>query len=75
MAQLGPCICCKRKVSDEAENCPSCGQPTPFDYSQLSLAELRGCGPANRILVIKKIRERTGWDIQQAKAFLDGGRN
>jgi polyribonucleotide nucleotidyltransferase len=29
MAQLCHCRCCKKPVSDEAEVCPYCGQPSP----------------------------------------------
>jgi|APSaa5957512622_1039677.scaffolds.fasta_scaffold103462_1 ribosomal protein L7/L12 len=71
MAKLGYCKCCPGKVSNEAINCPHCGQPNPYsetshDQELCKILQSRG-----KILAIKKHREITECGLAEAKKYVD----
>lgn len=68
MPVLGMCRCCRGKVSSEAPTCPHCGQPDPYD-EWLEVKDLVRLG--HPLQAIKLVRDRKGWDLQQAKDFVD----
>jgi ribosomal protein L7/L12 len=74
--QLGFCKCCGGQVSLEAVTCPHCGQPRPYDTGydkdQVPIGQVkRLVRQGNRIDAIKLVRERTGWGLDKAKAYVD----
>lgn len=68
MPVLGVCRCCRGKVSSEASACPHCGQPNPYD-EWIEVKDLVRLG--HPIQAIKLVKDRTGWDLQKAKNFVD----
>jgi len=68
MASLSSCRLCGGQVSTEAQACPHCGQPDPCEqWRDVRAALNRG----NKIEAIKIVIEKTGWDLSQAKEFVE----
>ena len=69
MVPLGFCKTCKKPVSQEAQSCPHCGQPEPYepvpDDVRLLLARKQ------TIQAIKRVQELTGMDLKASKDFVE----
>ena len=67
---LTACKTCDGKVSSEARVCPHCGQPEPYESSLAGRARSI-LKTSNVIEAIKFVREQTGWELKEAKEFVD----
>jgi ribosomal protein L7/L12 len=57
-----------RQGEQRGKGLPHCGQPDPFTDSFPDVAVLVRDG--RKIDAIKLLRERTGWDLKEAKDFV-----
>jgi len=68
MPSLTSCRLCGGQVSTEAQACPHCGQPDPSgQWGDVRAALNRG----DKLKAIKMVIDRTGWDLRQAKEFVE----
>lgn len=72
MPTLGQCRCCGGEVSDEANNCPHCGQPDPhpvrLSWEWLAREEVR---LGNKTKAIGIVREHTGMGRTEATYLVE----
>jgi len=61
MARLGTCPTCKKKVSENAEICPSCGEPLGADWREETAARQKSQALTSRVFVLSAILVVVGY--------------
>jgi hypothetical protein len=72
MAFLTYCRLCGGRVSSEADSCLHCGHPSSGSGEDWIAGKAREFLRKNeKIGAIKAVREMTGWDLVEAKLFVE----